>query len=1148
VRITVLVIIFLLLMPILSAASDPGPANQVVRGVPSGPLAAAAASFPRLVNASRGGPPSDEVNPNEYITQEPAPMGIADYGVGPSGPYEYATNSSLGTAEIASLSTVNATGDPGMTIQLNVNLQFSVNDRLYVYWIQDVASIETNSDLIQLVDNVWNFSSPLRSVMSASAVSGDGVVASDGNSSLYYDIPGDLPGNNVSLSLPATVQLEVDSRIDSSGQPAVDFSFNDGPGWQRYDTVTFLTTGKLTLPGFVVDGFKYNPLGIFYDSELILGGPGDGLQTTDVSSDVRLQLYYSNGDNFEMVSNAYNFGSDTAEGMNNTLSQWDHYPGSGQNFAEVQSGAGTLGRLYDSSQIGTINVRSAIASGTLYIVNATDPSAPPGEYPFVNGNVTVTLFPGEYTLQLYQGGVISDQTNVSIGAGQYLSFKTPFGGASLTLSYSVAGGGSGHYSPPVLTYVSDGVQHSTVLTTTPTTYLTDSGTSWSVTPTLSGSSGTQRWQTDQQTNGTLSSFETIRYVYFNQFLVSVSYALTGGGTVAAPHLNYTGFGEAVSLPLTEDPQLVWIDSGSQYSVPQILAASSSSTERWYDGHAIQGTIQTSSTLSFSYYHQFLLVIINAGISSQWYNSSSTVQFSVPGVSGRAAGYGQRITSYSIDDGSPTIVQPTTGAISISIQMDSSHQVSIASVEQYQVSLDASAAAALSSITPPTISGDTYWYDLGTQVSLVFNGVWDRSADTGQRLVSYSVNGNSSSVSTTGSVDVSIGPLSSPENVSGDVTTQYHLTTQSGSVASVTAPTIGGDGGWYDGGTQITVTYYYSWNNASGQSRDNALSYSAGDGTTTTTLERSGTGTFPVRLTISSPENITIYPTAQYSLDISGGHDVSVSIASPTGDAFYDAGSTLTATTELTWGLVDNNDIRQELVSYTFDSVTTSVTNGSSGEFTTPGLTIDGPTSLVFNAATQDLVVLQFRDSTGTGTIAPSSVQIEPEGSAVVVTVPSTGAWLDNGTRFQIYGVEWESADVKPAGQTIYTVNGPLNQTVLDRVYSGTIVVKDYLGLPISGARVSVILANGTTIASTTGSNGSVALHEIPVGTYTATIAYLGTTTSIDGNAAQNATAQARLLASYPVIGIAVALLAVVVAASLVLTRRRHQAPPQSSNS
>ena len=1002
----------------------------------STPGAAPAASFPRLANASRGGlSPSEEVNPNEFISQEPAPMGIADYGVGPSGPYEYATNSSLGYADIVSLSTMNATGDPGMTIQLNVNLQFSVSGKLYVYWIQDVAFLETNSDLIQFVDNVWNFSSPLRSTMSASGISGDGVTAKAGNQSYYYDVPGDLPGNNISLSLPATVEFEVDSGVGPSDRPVVDFSFNDGLGWQRYDTVVFLTSGKLTLPGFVVDGFKYNPLGIFYDSELVIGGPGDGLQTTDLSSDVRLQLYYSNGNNFEMISNAYNFGSDTAEGIDNTLSQWDHYQGDGQNVAEVRPGAGTLGRLYSSSQIGTLGVRSSIDSGVLYIVNSTDASASAAEYSFTGGNVTVTLFPGEYNIQLYKDGVVSDQTTITIAAGQHLSLKSPFGGASLTLGYSVIGGGSG-YSVPVLTYVRNGVKQEVALTTSPTVYLADSGTSWSVTGTLGGSSGTERWQTDQQTNGTLSSIQSIQYAYYHQFLVSATFALTGGGTITAPLLNYTSFGNLTSSSLTDHSQLIWIDSGSSYSIPQILADSSSSTERWYDSATTQGTIRAPSALSFGYRHQFLLVVINPGISSRWYNSSSTAQLSVPGVSGRDVGYGQRTTSYSVDGGVPTTVQPTTGMVSISILMDSAHQVSITSVQQYEVSLDASATAALSSMTPPTIGGDDYWYDLGTSVSLVLNGAWGRSADAGERLVTYSLDGVSSSVSTTGGVDVSIGSISSPQVISGVTRTQYHLTTDSGSVASVTAPTIAGDGTWYDGGTPVVVTYYYSWNNASGRSRENALGYSAGG--SATILERSGTGTFQVQLTLSEPQNVTIDSIAEYSVYLSGGQDASLSPTSPTGDAFYDSASTFTATTDYTWGLV-NNDTRQNLISFTLDAVTTNVTSESVGEFTTPSITVSGPYVLVFNAATQDLVTFHFKDSRGTDTIVPTSVQIQTDLSATV-SVPPSGVWLDNGTRFQVYDVEWESADVKPSGQTVYTVGAPLERDLvgpcIQREHSG----------------------------------------------------------------------------------------------------------------
>ncbi len=42
-------------------------------------------------------------------------------------------------------------------------------------------------------------------------------------------------------------------------------------------------------------------------------------------------------------------------------------------------------------------------------------------------------------------------------------------------------------------------------------------------------------------------------------------------------------------------------------------------------------------------------------------------------------------------------------------------------------------------TSPTVSGDDYWYDSGTVVSLSLQGVFGRAAGTGWRMVSYSIN-------------------------------------------------------------------------------------------------------------------------------------------------------------------------------------------------------------------------------------------------------------------------------------------------------------------------------------------------------------------------------------------------------------------------
>jgi hypothetical protein len=253
---------------------------------------------------------------------------------------------------------------------------------------------------------------------------------------------------------------------------------------------------------------------------------------------------------------------------------------------------------------------------------------------------------------------------------------------------------------------------------------------------------------------------------------------------------------------------------------------------------------------------------------------------------------------------------------------------------------------------------------------------------------------------------------------------------------------------------------------------------------------------------------------------------------------------LTASTDYTWGIV-NGGTRQNLISYTLDGTLTNVTRSASGNFTTPSITFSAPYTLTFNAVTQDLVDFQFKDSTGTDTIVPALVQIQID-DPTIVNVPPTGVWLDSGTKFQFYDVEWESSDVKPTNQTVYTVDAPSNQTVLDRVYNGNVVATDYLGLPVSGAKVTVALANGTTITATTGSNGSVALREIPIGTFTATIRYLGTTTSVSGNAATESTTQAKVLASYPTFGIIAALLVVGVAASLTVVRRRHHAQRRRS--
>jgi hypothetical protein len=710
----------------------------------------------------------------------------------------------------------------------------------------------------------------------------------------------------------------------------------------------------------------------------------------------------------------------------------------------------------------------------------------------------------------------------------------------LRITYSIIGGSP---NPPTVTGVSFTTSSTVPLSSSPATEWFDSGSSYSISNPLSSSTASERWETAGTTKGAMQGQVNVTDAFYHQFLLTASYSVIGGASgTTSPALSYMSFGSPTSIQLNGNKQNFWSDVGTQYSVPQTLAGSSVS-ERWYTQTA-QGTVQASSALSFSYNHQFFLSVTGGALSSQWYNSSSTAKISEPGVFARASGSGQRVTSYSID-GTLTAVKATAGTVSISILMDAAHQLVINSVQQYQVSLDVSSTAAISSITSPTVAGDSYWYDQGTSVSLVLNGIWGRSAGAGERLLSYSLNGASKAVSTTGLVDVLTAvTLTSPETITAAATAQYRLDAIGGSVATGTIASIPGDTGWYDSGTSVTVSFYYSWNSTSG-TRQNAVGYSVTGSGNATQIARSSSGTFPVQLTMSRPETITIDSVTQYSLTLSPGQGVSLSLASPTLDSFYDSGTTLTATTPYTWDVV-NNVVRQNLVSFTLDSLVTNVTRADSGSFTTPAIVFNGPQALKFNAATQALVALQFTNSAGTNTIVPTLVQIQ-YGDSPITSVPSSGVWLDYGTKFQLSDVQWEGADVKPASQTFYTVNAPANETVEARVYSGSIAVTDYLGLPISGARVSVTLVNGTIITTTTSNKGTVALPEIPIGNYTASISYLGTTTTIGGNAALAGTAHAKILASYPTFVLAVLAVAFVIIIAAVLIspgrRLRKEIPP-----
>jgi len=756
----------------------------------------------------------------------------------------------------------------------------------------------------------------------------------------------------------------------------------------------------------------------------------------------------------------------------------------------------------------------------------------------------------DQTLAQYSSNPSQLQQFSSHGATEYSNASTFITGSTTSITLLPAG-----QSNPlsvtnqfVVTYPFNGAVQTVYAQNGTLTFCADLNTNVTISGTSTSSTAQEKWVLNSNGNElSTSASSNLTLYYYDLIAQSTSYTVTGGGNPQNPTIIYytapsTASGQAsqqtASLQLSQStPQTIWSLRGSTVSVTNPIPDSSS--ERWLtqtDAWSITGPNQLQSPVT--YYHQFLLAVTGAQPNSQWYNSGDTAQLSVSGAFGRASGSGQRVTSYSIDGGASTAVQPTTGTVAISVVMNAAHQLQINSVKQYQVTLDASATKMLASVTSPTIRGDNYWYDEGTSVKLVLNGVGSRSEGEGERLASYSVNGAATEVSTASQVTVfNVGSLASPEIVSAAIATQYQLSTPSGFVESITASPIAGDAGWYDVGTIVTATYDYSWNLTSEQSRINAVGYSISQ-SATTALNRSGSGVFTVQLAMTKPESILISSVTQYYLNLSGGYRVMLSQASPTNDSFFDSGLTLSATTANVWGLTDGNT-RQNLVSYMLDGVTANVTRAESGNFTTAPIIFNKAHELTFNSAVQYLISFQFKDNSGTNAIEPAVFQIETHDSSVI-GAPQFNIWLDNGTVFNVFSVIWENAEVKPAEQTNYIANTPLNENILCRVFNAKLVTTDYLGIPISGAQVVATLANQTTIQTVTASDGTVNLPMIPVGTFNAKISYLGTTTTVTGDASTQTVTTGRVFSSIPTFSLIAGVATAAVVAAVLLVRRRHR--------
>jgi len=247
----------------------------------------------------------------------------------------------------------------------------------------------------------------------------------------------------------------------------------------------------------------------------------------------------------------------------------------------------------------------------------------------------------------------------------------------------------------------------------------------------------------------------------------------------------------------------------------------------------------------------------------WYDSGTAVSFSLEGVFGRAAGTGERTTSYAVNNGPSTYVT-SAGSVPVlnSVPLTSPVTVSVQAVTQYQLTLDAATTQALSSVSPPTVSGDNYWYDSGSAISLSLNGVWARNATSEFRLTSYSVDKSlPTSVATSGLVTISLGQATYPRSVSATVVKQFLLAVEGGAGVSFSVgPPIPKDTGWYDSGTVVNVSSRAAFD-SNGTTRQKVSSWSIDGGPSNAAGIASVVTTSPIMM--NSPHTVVFSSVTQY---------------------------------------------------------------------------------------------------------------------------------------------------------------------------------------------------------------------------------------------------------------------------------------------
>ena len=528
----------------------------------------------------------------------------------------------------------------------------------------------------------------------------------------------------------------------------------------------------------------------------------------------------------------------------------------------------------------------------------------------------------------------------------------------------------------------------------------------------------ERWVPYGPTSGTISSPTPISTTYVHQYSESFWYSILGQqppSPSGQPGLTYLADGNAQHLTLALTPQTFWADANSTYSATSVLASSGQS-ERWSSPIATGSILGPAprNSVDIAYYQQYLVTMVGGGLPTEWLNAGNNATLVAPGVYGRSEGTGYRVTSYQIDSGSTVPVSAPTTLLFIPLTMNGPHTITFQSLTQFQVSLDAGAAGGLHSITPPTATGDNYWYDSGSPVQVVLVGTWGRADGVGHRITSISASGEPTiSVDTVGTVQAySTTSLLSPVSITTTSMTQYEVVLNgaaSSAFSSISPPsTFPNDTFWYDTGSPaVTVVLHGAYSRSAGTgARTTSWEVDSGP---VTKIAQAGPITI-VTKAMTAPQFVNATSVAQYQVTFdAGGSSAIASITSPSiplDSGWYDASSPVGVVLNGAWGRAAGTGHR--LAGYSLNGSDVAV--ASTGLVVVLNLTaISSPEAVTTTVVAQYQVTLDSGATSSLSSITPTPIPKDKywydAGTAVAVSL--NGVWgrtATTGDRLLSYAV------------------------------------------------------------------------------------------------------------------------------------------------